>query len=850
MANNPAFDGPALEKLWGEADWLHRCALELGYGPSAAEDAVQETLLLAAQEQSAEESQRLGRGWLRFALRRRLGMARRAEERRSYRERVMARPEAVELDPASAMERLELGRQLHDAVASLPQRDREVLALRYAAGLTPKEIGLSLGESSNAVSSRLSRALSRVRERLDPPEESTRGLSALLLVTPKLASAIAAFTSHSVSLGLVLMKKQTITALVLIIAAFGSVAVWRMSPVQRGDAVTAKPEALANLVGIEPRAGVSAPPRNVVEDDARVALEAPVAATTEPKSEPAAERMLKVGSVRVLVTEAVTGAPAEGVGFRLFDRSLRAKWNRARSWVTDAAGVAVVEGLPVGKHSAYLGRVAPGNSFEAKRFDVVAGARASVHFEVDGTLTTNGVVVDDNGQGVAGAQLWVGSQPGRTYTGYVAGTSGPDGRFALRYVHGTQMVAASKEGYAPSLSGSATIGRENGDDVVLQLSRTRGSLHGVVVDRDGEPVVGATVALGELLGPAPYEGEGLSPYWTTPVQTLTSGERGEFHFRDARVGDAHVEVRSSRTSLWSETVTITGGGDTRAFVELSMGGGLEGTVRLADGEPVPFAMLSLRDDVSDMVLGRVEVAADSMGHFSFEHLTPGTRKILVESPDYSRSIMASLEVVDGVTSPWDPVLPESKEFRGIVTSEAGEPLKGWWVSSSPIVDGAAEGSNLTVLTRKDGSFSFAPELGERFQLEVFSPGGLSGEPAVLLGSIAPTGELLELRVPAAKVPTAALVGRVVDTEGAPVRAIVELRVETTPATNIHFKTNADGRFEFPYAPEGEFVLRYSLPGGTVEEWASDGPLMPSERRDVGALTIRRMLSGTESSGRR
>jgi len=58
--------------------------------------------------------------------------------------------------------------ELRDAVAGLDERDRELVALRYGADLTAKQIGQLLEMKTNAVEVALHRALGRLRATLDP----------------------------------------------------------------------------------------------------------------------------------------------------------------------------------------------------------------------------------------------------------------------------------------------------------------------------------------------------------------------------------------------------------------------------------------------------------------------------------------------------------------------------------------------------------------------------------------------------------------------------------------------------------------------------------------------------------
>jgi RNA polymerase sigma-70 factor (ECF subfamily) len=56
---------------------------------------------------------------------------------------------------------------LHEALARLPGRDRDLIALRYGAELSAKEIAVMLGETTNGVEVALHRARARLRAELE-----------------------------------------------------------------------------------------------------------------------------------------------------------------------------------------------------------------------------------------------------------------------------------------------------------------------------------------------------------------------------------------------------------------------------------------------------------------------------------------------------------------------------------------------------------------------------------------------------------------------------------------------------------------------------------------------------------
>lgn len=69
----------------------------------------------------------------------------------------------------AAMERLDAKAALR-RVLELPELYREVLLLRYAEGLSPKEISIIITESENVVSVRIHRALKKMRDLLEASE--------------------------------------------------------------------------------------------------------------------------------------------------------------------------------------------------------------------------------------------------------------------------------------------------------------------------------------------------------------------------------------------------------------------------------------------------------------------------------------------------------------------------------------------------------------------------------------------------------------------------------------------------------------------------------------------------------
>jgi len=139
-------------------------------GPGAdAEDVTSETYARALRGRSTYDPSRgTPIAWM-------LGIA-----RRCLAETIAARPVLTSQLPEPAdpgdLEETALRRlTLRAAVASLDERDQEIIALRYGADLSARRIGEILGLKTNAVEVALHRALLRLRTRLESDESSVIG---------------------------------------------------------------------------------------------------------------------------------------------------------------------------------------------------------------------------------------------------------------------------------------------------------------------------------------------------------------------------------------------------------------------------------------------------------------------------------------------------------------------------------------------------------------------------------------------------------------------------------------------------------------------------------------------------
>ena len=177
-----AGDRQAFDLLFGTHRAHLRNMVDLRLDPNIrarvdASDVVQETNLEAFRRLDSYLRQRTMpfRLWLRQialdctlkARRRHVGTARRAAEREvslPERSSLLLAQQLVSAGPTASqiLDRRQLARRLRQAVAQLPEGDREVVLMRHFEGLSNQEVGCLLGIEPGAVSKRHGRAMLRL----------------------------------------------------------------------------------------------------------------------------------------------------------------------------------------------------------------------------------------------------------------------------------------------------------------------------------------------------------------------------------------------------------------------------------------------------------------------------------------------------------------------------------------------------------------------------------------------------------------------------------------------------------------------------------------------------------------
>lgn len=552
----------SIEELLEHSAWVRALARQLVADGASADDLVQETWTAALVQPPARGVPL--RPWLARVLRNAARMSVRGSERRTARERLAARSEAL----ASAHDVVELAarqRDLVEALLALEEPQRTTLLLRYFHALPPRRIAARLEISVETVHTRLRRGLQRLRSVLEQRHGADKNawLSALL----PLARAPQFYGPSA--LGWITMNlKLPLAAGALLV--LGAIAWMTFEPDDSttpntavSGGVTAISDGIANIGRTpEPAPGQETP----APTNSRAPVSLPAPSTPKVIDEPPKPELPPlVGKLIDDLGRGLSGVTLvlEGSGKSTLDRTQSA-----------AGGAFVFEG------EARAGRVTVDDPSWCTVMRAVAraGRREVAPVVVAARkLSLGGRVVDELGLPLAGASVRAPMPDGfRSRFNEVLDLSedvsaqtvtDADGRFVLDAVALLEggRITASMEQF---LGHDDALPTGSDQNLLIQLHRplsSDGTVRGQVIDRLGVPVAAARVALGLAIQTADSEGnflfliddpESMNARMGNPARTMTAASPGLLPatYEPPRVGNkpqwpAFVTMRLGENAL-------------------------------------------------------------------------------------------------------------------------------------------------------------------------------------------------------------------------------------------------------------------------------------------------------------
>lgn len=293
---------PGMAELLAHTRWVEDLARSLVRDPSVAADVAQSTLLVALERREAPRSNL--RAWLASVLRNQVRERGRREAARFRVEQRGARPEAL---PAAdeIVERAECERRTVEAVLALEDPHRTTLLLRYFEGLSPESIAQRSNVPLATVTSRITRAHARLRERLSNDRAGTHWLAAIGPIAERTRPAFAHATHSATHIGVMTMNVAVSSAVAVAVAG---VLVWWLwpDPARVSEIAAIAPQSSAPALSDVGGSGRS----NTLSNEHRAVIEQPVATS--------ADAVVAAQAATVATPTATTA-----IGGRIFGRVFR-----------------------------------------------------------------------------------------------------------------------------------------------------------------------------------------------------------------------------------------------------------------------------------------------------------------------------------------------------------------------------------------------------------------------------------------------------------------------------------------------------------------------------------------------
>tara|TARA_R110002072_G_scaffold25443_7_gene85291 strand:+ start:31085 stop:34114 length:3030 start_codon:yes stop_codon:yes gene_type:complete len=643
------FDATAAELL--------RVAGHLSNGDrELTQDALQATFLTAIEKAASYDTERDVRPWLLGILANHV----RKERRRTVRHRGADVTEAglpANDSPVADVQGAEFGVAAKAAMKKLPAPFKEVVVLHLQHGLTATEIGEALGRPAGTVRTQIVRGMDRLRALL-PAGFTAAALGMMLTPGPILAAVrsnvlatlppVAVASSSFVLTGWRLYAMVAASLTVVLSVLFSLLA----------DPVPLPPVNSARIAEDSPgqaAADVGAP-RELIAEAPPEAVELP-----SPQLQP--KRPANLQRVALKVVYDSDGKPAANVPIGMRVNSV------VQTWHTNEAGRLELFLPWPGMHTIY----ALGTNAETMFFWAEGQRRPRVHkarIEIPRGANIDVHVTDPEGNPVAGAT--VESIGGRQLGGMltVLGQTDATGRLLRRDVAIPRQMRVWADGFVPGTM--RQVGGEVGKtcNVHWQLSGPAHTAHGRVVDEQGQPIPNAKLALVQLA--------------SRPDQPLylDSDDEGNFELSMLRKG-RHVLVGhngqdgSEQLRRGELRFSHDGFRDKQIELRLTRGARVIGRLQNAAGLAMPRTNVVARsrpEGVGKLPFFETFTRTDRTGNYVLDALAPGRYDL-----ESDKMETHSVELRDGETYEWNPVLPTLVPISIRLLDASGKPLEGWRV---------------------------------------------------------------------------------------------------------------------------------------------------------------------------
>ena len=474
-----------------------------------------------------------------------------------------------------------------------------------------------------------------------------------------------------------------------------------------------------------------------------------------------------------------------------------------RAVFSDAQGRLTLR-IPATERSISVKAIAPGHLlWQRSRLPLSTANGQVVTIGLEPAAGLRGRVVDEDGRPLKGVEIeWVpGKNRARRFPEGRDSRSRPDGTFALSPLPSSARLdlVARKAGFATThLALDPLRPFERVADLELVLTAGR-QASGTVVDEDGHPVAGASIALRRrpTTGGSP-SGE------TRPDAVAVTDASGRFELRDLGPGKFDL-LASAATFVPARVPGVDIGGGTEAVdlgsVRLDRGLRIAGTVVDEEGLPLPGARVEIsgpRFQFLDDADESSRATSDARGHFAFVDRAAGTYRLRARSSGFLAAESGRLE--PPLETPVVLVMRRGiVVLRGRVVDGQGHPV----AAASVLADPARGDTKLRASSDEEGDFELVGLAAGKYWLAIEAEGFRRNHSNVMV-QVVPGADLTPVEVVLER--GALVAGQVRWPDGRPV---ARESVKVTPATGagwtLYGRSDGSGLFEIDEVPIGAAV---------------------------------------------
>lgn len=404
--------------------------------------------------------------------------------------------------------------------------------------------------------------------------------------------------------------------------------------------------------------------------------------------------------------------------------------------IADARGRFVLEGLGSGNQTLRASH----DDWAPGRLTEVASGSSGVEIQLKEGATVLGVVVDPDGQPVAGAKIGGAALRAESTP---KGVSDERGRFRLERVPaGTLFLHVQAEGYPGTYVRDVRVA--DGEVLTdLEIMLDSGiEVTGQVVDGAGNPVAGAQVRISSL-----------NQFMIAAPVVTTTDEEGRYRVPGLRA-DTPYQGTATHQGYLSGTIEEFESETNRdlGVTTLTEGALVRGRVLDENGNPIAGAQISAtehREDMPglDMIVGleglgiRTNSAhttkTNEDGNFSLSGVKSGDYQIRATATGYAAYKSDPMQLSDGVQKELDIVMDRGGEITGRVIDPNGTPMAGIQVAAMRFMPMP---SRSQTETDADGNFRLTGLDEGAYNVSAKSPGFATAS----VGQITPGSAPIEL----------------------------------------------------------------------------------------------------------